>query len=148
MICFESSDLVMAYWKTCAFAKYLECFVTFLLLISSFISYIWRIYSKHIGFSGGSDGKAYACNVRDPGSIPGLGRSPGEGNGNPLQYSCLENPIPVSSGRLQSIGSQRVRHNWATSLSFHFIVQTQWNYFKFIEICFMIRMWFILVYDL
>ena len=40
-----------------------------------------------------SDGKASAYNVGDPGSIPGLGRSPGEGNGNPLQYSCLENPM-------------------------------------------------------
>ena len=45
------------------------------------------------GFSGGSDGKVSACNAGDPGSIPGLGRSPGEGNGNPLQYSCLENPM-------------------------------------------------------
>ena len=45
------------------------------------------------GFPGGSDGKASACNEGDPGSIPGLGRSPGEGNGNPLQYSCLENPM-------------------------------------------------------
>ena len=44
-------------------------------------------------FPGGSDGKASAYNVEDPGSIPGLGRSPGEGNGNPLQYSCLENPM-------------------------------------------------------
>ena len=43
-------------------------------------------------FPGGSDGKASACNMGDLGSIPGLGRSPGEGNGNPLQYSCLENP--------------------------------------------------------
>ena len=43
-------------------------------------------------FPGGSDGKASAYNAGDPGSIPGLGRSPGEGNGNPLQYSCLENP--------------------------------------------------------
>ena len=42
-------------------------------------------------FPGGSDGRASACNARDPGSIPGLGRSPGGGNGNPLQYSCLEN---------------------------------------------------------
>ena len=41
----------------------------------------------------GSEGKASACNVGDLGSIPGLGRSPGEGNGNPLQYSCLENPM-------------------------------------------------------
>ena len=44
------------------------------------------------GFPGGSDVKASAYNVGDPGSIPGLGRSPGDGNGNPLQYSCLENP--------------------------------------------------------
>ena len=42
---------------------------------------------------GGSDGKESACNEGDLGSIPGLGRFPGEGNGNPLQYSCLENPM-------------------------------------------------------
>ena len=42
---------------------------------------------------GGSDGKESACNTGDPGLIPGLGRSPGEGNGNPLQYSCLENSM-------------------------------------------------------
>ena len=45
------------------------------------------------GFPGSSEVKASACNAGDPGSIPGLGRSPGEGNGNPLQYSCLENPM-------------------------------------------------------
>ena len=44
-------------------------------------------------FPGGLDGKASAYNARDLGSIPGLGRSPGEGNGNPLQYSCLEDPM-------------------------------------------------------
>ena len=43
-----------------------------------------------LGFPGDSDGKEYACNAGDLGSITGLGRSPGEGNGNPLQYSCLE----------------------------------------------------------
>ena len=52
--------------------------------------------------------------MKDSGSIPGLGRSPGEGNGNPLQYSCLKNPRTEEFGRLQSMGSQRVRHNWAT----------------------------------
>ena len=41
----------------------------------------------------GSDGKASVCNAGDTGSIPGLGRSPGDGNGSPLQYSCLENPM-------------------------------------------------------
>ena len=46
-----------------------------------------------MGFTGGSDGKASACNAGDLSSIPRLGISSGEGNGNPLQYSCLENPI-------------------------------------------------------
>ena len=45
-----------------------------------------------MGFPGGSDGKESACNSGDPGSIPGWGRSLGEENSNPLQYSCLENP--------------------------------------------------------
>ena len=44
-------------------------------------------------FPGGSDGKASVYNAGDRGSIPGSGRSPGEGNGNPLQYYCLENPM-------------------------------------------------------
>ena len=44
-------------------------------------------------FPGGSDGKVSACNAGDPGLISGSGRSPGEGNGNPLQQSCLENPM-------------------------------------------------------
>ena len=51
------------------------------------------------GFPGGSDGKASACNAEDPGLIPGLGRSSGEGNGNPLQYSCLENPMDRGAWR-------------------------------------------------
>ena len=46
-----------------------------------------------MGSPGGSDGKESACKAGDAGLIPGLGRSPGEGNGNPLQYSCLENPM-------------------------------------------------------
>ena len=46
-----------------------------------------------VSFPGGSNGKASACNVGVPGSIPGLGRSSGEGNGNPPQYLCLENPM-------------------------------------------------------
>ena len=52
------------------------------------------------GFPGGSDGKVSACNAGGLGLIPGLGRSPGEGNGNPLQYSCLENPM--DRGALQA----------------------------------------------
>ena len=47
----------------------------------------------YLSFPGGSDGKESASNAGDLGSIPGSGRSSGEGNGNPLQYTCLENPI-------------------------------------------------------
>ena len=47
----------------------------------------------YMGFPGGSEDKTSACNAGDPGLIPGLGRSPGEGNDNPLQYSYLENPM-------------------------------------------------------
>ena len=54
-------------------------------------------------FPDASDSKASAYNVRDPDSIPGSGRSPGEGNGNPLQYSCLEDPWMEETGRLQSV---------------------------------------------
>ena len=64
--------------------------------------------SPFFGFPGGSEVKASVYNAGDPGSIPESGRSPGEGNGNPLQYSCLENPM---TGRLQSTGSQRVGHD-------------------------------------
>ena len=51
------------------------------------------IYTHTYDFPSGSDGKASAHNVGDPGSIPGSGRSPGEGNGNQLWYSCLENAM-------------------------------------------------------
>ena len=57
-----------------------------------------------MGFPSGSEVKASACNVGDLGSIPGSGRSPGEGNGNPLQYSSLENPMVEEPGGLQSTG--------------------------------------------
>ena len=59
----------------------------------------------------GSDGKESACNAGDIGSIPGLGRSSGGRNGNPLQYSCWRIPWTEEPGRLQSMGPQRVGHN-------------------------------------
>ena len=52
-----------------------------------------------MGFPGGSDGEESACNAGDQGSIPGSGRSPGEGNGNALQYSCLENSMDRGAWR-------------------------------------------------
>ena len=51
-----------------------------------------EIYRQSLGFPGGLDGKEFSCSVGDLGSIPGLGRSPGGGPGNPVQYSCLESP--------------------------------------------------------
>jgi len=64
-----------------------------------------------VDFPGGSDGKASAYNVGDLGSIPGLGRSSGEGNGNPLEYSCRKIPWKEECGSLQSMELQRVRHD-------------------------------------
>ena len=59
-------------------------------------------------FRGGSDGKVSAYNAGDLGSIPGLGGSPAEGNGNSFQYYCLENPMDGGAWLLQSTGSQKV----------------------------------------
>ena len=79
------------------------------MLMFSYFS-IEPVYFTLASFPGGSDGKESAYNAGDLGLFPGLGRSPGEGNGNPLQYSCLENPMSRGGG-LQSVGSQRVRHD-------------------------------------
>jgi len=82
--------------------------------------YIYPIYMfvhiytyTYMGFPGGSDGKEPVCNAGDPGSVPGLGRSPGEGNGNPFQYSCLENSM--DRGASQAI-VHRVTKNWTRLL--------------------------------
>ena len=61
--------------------------------------FFFLVRLEKLGFPGGSDGKESACNVEGLGTIPGMGRSPGEGNGNPLKYSCLENSI--DKGALQ-----------------------------------------------
>ena len=83
------------------------------------ISYVSCICKQ--AFPCGSAGKESACNAGDLGSIPGLGRFPGEGKVYPLQYSGLENSI-------QSMGSQRIGHNWATFTSLHlFTTSTTWE---------------------
>ena len=60
-------------------------------------------------FPGGTDSRESACSVGDLGSIPGLGRSPGEGNGNPFQYSCLENPMDGGACRATVHGVAKSR---------------------------------------
>ena len=62
-----------------------------------------------LGFPGGSDCKEPACNAGDLGSIPGLGRSPGGGHGNPLQYSCLENSRDRGAWRATDHGVSRTQ---------------------------------------
>ena len=57
-----------------------------------------------MGFPGGSDGKEAACNAGNLGLIPGSGRSPAEGNGNPLQYSCLENSMDREAWQVKVCG--------------------------------------------
>ena len=81
------------------------------------------------GFPGGSEGKASACNAEDLGSIPGSGRSSGKGNGNPLQYSCLENPMDRGAWwtTVHGIAKSRTRVSDLThfttreTLTFHFL---------------------------
>ena len=65
-------------------------------------------------FPGSSDSKESACNVGNLGSIPGLERSPGGGNGNPFQYSCLENPMDRGAWWATVHGAQKVRNDGAT----------------------------------
>ena len=71
-----------------------------------------------MGFPGGSEVKASASNAGDPGSIPGSGRSPGEGNGNPLQYSCLENPMDgeAQQATVHRVAKSRTRLSDSTYL--------------------------------
>ena len=74
-----------------------------------------------MGFPHSSVGKESACNAGDLGPVSGLGRCPGEGNGNPFQYSCLENPMDRRElGRLLSMGSQE--SDMTEWLSLHFIL--------------------------
>ena len=67
-----------------------------------------------MGFPPSSVSKESACNAGDPGSIPGSGRSPGAGNGNPLQYPCLENPMKRGAWQATVHGVARVGHNLVT----------------------------------
>ena len=90
-----------------------------------------HIYMYVLGFPGGSDGKESTYNEGDLGSIPGLRRSPGGGHGNPLQYSCLENPMHRGAWRVQSMRSQRVGHDWQTK---HMSVYTHMHKHKFLII--------------
>ena len=80
--------------------------------------------TSSMGFPGDSVVKnlPLQCNAEDPGSNLGSGRSPGEGNGNPFQYSCLEIPWTEEPGGLPSMRSQRVGHDWVTTQHHHLLI--------------------------
>ena len=81
--------------------------------VSKVMSLLFNMLSRLVhSFPGGSEGKVSACNAGDPGSIPGLGRSPGEGNANPLQYLAWEIAWTVQAGGLYS--HKRVRCDLVT----------------------------------
>ena len=88
-----------------------------------------------IDFPGGSDGKASVYNVGDPGSIPGLGRSPGEGNGNPLQDYCLENPMNRRAWQatVHGVAKSRTRLSDFTSLHKKSIVREMVSIIQILE---------------
>ena len=77
------------------------------------------VFKSTYGFPAGSNGKESACNARDVSSVPGSGRFPGEGNGNPLQYSCLGNPMHRGAWRATV---HRVPKSWTrlSDQNFHF----------------------------
>ena len=76
---------------------------------------VYKYIHGHIwGFPDGSVGKESACNAGDLGSTPGSGRSPGKGNGNPLQYSSLGNPMDREAWQATVHGVARVRHDLET----------------------------------
>ena len=76
-----------------------------------------NVFKLEWGFPCGSDGKEFTCNVGDLGLIPGLGRSPAEGNGYPLQYSCLENSMDRGTWQATVHG---VSQSWTRLSNFHF----------------------------
>ena len=100
-------------------------FVKLIILLFMAFPFLKVFSSVQLGFPGGSEVKASAWNAGEPGSIPGSGRSPGEGNGNSLQYSCLENPVEGGTwwARVLGVAKSRTRLSKFTSLHFTSVAQ-------------------------
>ena len=128
-ICFTFKHLSEVLYSSLAFLKpvlnkiFLSDYITAIKLFLLKSGTTWKEYSLVFtckvvlvssGFPHSSVGKSSACNAGDPDSIPGSGRSPGEGNSNPLQYSCLENPTDRGAWQATVHGIARVRHDLAT----------------------------------
>ena len=100
---------ILTFSNALAFPQFLPCF------FFPHLTAVWTFeLAPTTGFPHNSDGEESAYNAGDPDSIPGLGRSPGEGNGNPLQYSCLGNPMDRGAWRATVHGVARVGYDLAT----------------------------------
>ena len=103
--------------------SYYPCQLLVCPLFSILVILVGSVLAYHFCLSlllpGGSHGKESACSAGDPGSIPGSGRSPGEGNGNPLQYPCLENPTDRGAWQATVHG---VAKNWTRLSDFIFFL--------------------------
>ena len=105
-----------------------------------FLLELLRYASGIQGFPHSSVSKASACSAGDPGSIPGSGRSSGEGNSNPVQYSCLENPMDRRVWQATVHGGTRVGHSLATESQA--VQHTLSNFLSFyFEMIFTVRVW-------
>ena len=120
-----------------AYRQYIGHFILGIIIVFFFFNLNWYFYNRSLtiflsyhswpglftnltGFTCSSVGKESAWNAGDLGSVPGLGRSPGGGNGNPLQYSCLEYPIDRGAWQTIVYGVLRVGHDWVTKhILFH-----------------------------
>ena len=106
---------IMLCWNICMYLFYLRSYFILLLWDRTCVSKVIKNCRLHtVIFPDNSVNKESHCNAWDPGSIPGSRRSPREGNGNPLQYSCLENPTGRGAWRGTVHGAASVRHNLST----------------------------------
>ena len=90
----------------------------------------WHTHTTILGFSGGSGGRESACNAGDLGLISGLGRSPGEGNGKPLQYSCLQNPTDRGTWQA-TVHRVTQSRTWLKQLRTHMSMRQETNKGRF-----------------
>ena len=122
-----SGDLNIDKFSRVLYIIYIHTHIKYILYIAFILCITYELYSLSlyiyiythwcVGFPGGSDGKEFAYNVEDMGLIPGLRRSPGEGNGYPLQYSCLENSM---DSRAWQATVQGIAKSWTHLSDFHF----------------------------
>ena len=118
-VAYGTGQMEMQWWKDppCTSLEHRTRLVSIWALLEPSVqrgrSQNWPGIKANRGFPGGSDSTASTCNAAGPGLKPGSRRCPGEGNGNPVQYSCLQNPMDREAQGLQFTWLQRDRHDWS-----------------------------------